>query len=180
MADSAKEEASEVIFSQFNDVVIEVIEQQSGNVVDVTRCGVRSAGERLERDAEGDLLRSSITIDGEQFHCDFLFAANATTVRALIDFEIDDPKDWLGELANRIAGKVKNNLSEYDVQCQLGLPENPGSLPWMLDELSNEAYVFETHGGPLVAGIQVEASAGLFWQHNPSRITAHDGSILLF
>lgn len=181
MADSEKEEASEVIFSLFNDVVVDVIGQQAGEKLELKRVPIQKVWERLENDStEEVLLSSSITLSGEQFHCSFFFAALASTVRALIDVELDDPGDWLGELANRIAGKVKNSLSEYDVLCQLGLPTKDCIWRWKSETRDDLAYVVETRSGMFVAGLYVEVSSDLLWEHNPTKVTAQEGSILLF
>lgn len=172
------EEASEVIFNQFHDVVVNVIGQLSGDSMELSRHSPVEASEQIAPVTD-DLLSSSIAIAGDQFHCNFVFAGRASTIRALCEIEVNDPGDWLGEMANRVAGKLKNNLSEYDVDCRLGLPENASGLVWNSDELA-EAFVMRMPVGTVIAGIHVDVSPGLAWEYNPERVTAHEGSILLF
>jgi hypothetical protein len=91
-------------------------------------------------------------------------------------------QDWMRELTNQLAGRIKNRFSRYRVQVQVGLPS---ATPAVTNEVSREptrdtlVYVFRTLRDDVVVSLSGgfdNANFDLQGGLNP----AEEGDIILF
>ena len=86
-----------------------------------------------------------------------------TSSQALLDQTAQGacPKDWIGELANQLLGRLKNKLLGYDVVLQMSTPiaMSGYSLSIAGDPASVENLYFSTLHGPIHLHLDLELSA---------------------
>lgn len=173
-------EASEVILDEFRKVVREVFEFQSRGPVTITPNLVSAIADQMGYDPADEAMTSLITVDSDDVECDLMLIGCPSTVKLLSPFEVQDAKDWLGELSNLVAGGLRNNFCDYDVDCQLGLPSSVRYAEWISDDFDWEILCIETQHGTVVAAFRFEVDPEAEWVVNPKNSAEEEGSICLF
>lgn len=171
-------EASEVILDEFRDVVRDVFEFQSQAPIIITPSLVSSIAGQMG-DSE-ETLTSLITIDSANVECDLMLIGNPNVIKRLCPFEVQDAKDWIGELANLVAGGLRNNFCNYRVDCQLGLPSSVRYAEWLSNDFDWEVLSLETQRGTIIATLHFDVEPESEWQYDPRNSAEDEGSICLF
>ena len=173
----ATEKASYVIVNEFTKVVRQVFEYQSGAPVDIEPTLVSLLN--VELSEETALLSSLITIEGEDYHCSLVLVGTTPVITSLAQVEVDDPRDWIGELANLIAGGMTNNFYKYDTENHLGLPTNVCHAEWVTNDFDWEILEVRTRFGTVFASLNCSLGPDTEWVLDASRTTADAGPVFM-
>lgn len=175
-----KREAGEVILDEFRKVVREVFEFQSRGPVTITPNLVSFIDGQMGDDPNDEAMTSLITVDSADVECDLMLIGCPSTVKLLSPFEVQDAKDWLGELSNLVAGGLRNNFCDYEVDCQLGLPSSVRYSEWLSNDYDWEILTIDTQHGTVVAAFRFEVDPDAEWEYNPETSAEEEGTICLF
>lgn len=130
-----------------------------------------------------DAVTSSIRIASPQIDCSLEVTAEVAVVKSLCPQHCENsPTDWIDELANQLAGRLKNKLGEYNVDAEIGLPVSACVLHIRSVEPSQGEFrlVTETPAGEFVSMLQLKESNIQELQRLTENDTAAEGSLCLF
>ncbi len=173
------EKANYVIVNEFRRVASQVFTYQSGAEVEIEATLVSLMAEELSKSAPEDLLSSLITIEGDDFLASVVVVGPNKTISSLAQIEIEDPRDWIGELANLIAGGMTNNFYRYNIANYLGLPVSVAHTEWVTNDFDWEVLDIQTRFGTVFASMHCNLVPDTEWTLDPSRATVDLGSVCL-
>lgn len=176
---TSAEKANYVLVNEFRSVASQVFAYQSGADVEMEATLVSLMSEELAKSAPEDLLSSLITIEGDDFLATLVLVGPNKTISSLAQIEIEDPRDWIGELANLIAGGMTNNFYRYNVANFLGLPVSVAHTEWVTNDFDWEVLDIRTRFGAVFASLHCTLAPDTEWTLDPSRATVDLGSVCL-
>lgn len=144
--------------SESRDTCVELLKESCISLFDAYDIVV----EPVTRDETGDqkMLLGFIGFA----HSNLRGALAITSSQALLDETAQGacPKDWIGELANQLLGRLKNKLLSYDVVLQMSTPIAMSGYALSIagDPASVEDIYFSTPYGPLHLHLDLELSVG--------------------
>jgi hypothetical protein len=116
---------------------------------------------------------------GERLRGTCLFAARAATVLAAAPPDAR-PRDWVGELANQLVGRLKSKLLARNVSIAMTTPVVlSGVRIEPLPRTTIEPAVFDTATGKALIWLEVEVD-GTFRFDTERPIAATEGDLLVF
>lgn len=132
--------------------------------------------------AENHEYTAIIGMCDEKMSASIAMTTNAATVQALSRLPIACLADWLGELSNQLAGRLKNKLSIYGLQPRLSTPTTVTGQLLLLGALAGEVYVFTIQWpeGRFEAQLSLELEEGLELRVDHALASAAEGSLNLF
>lgn len=174
MAETFEEEACEVIPDEFRKVVEQTFSYQSGGSVEVSQLWLADLEDFLQQGQTGDLMASLLSIDGHDMECHVVIMGCDSAIRSMSLFDVLESRDWLCELANLVAGGLKNQLWEYKVDSHLGLPANVNHTEWVASDTTWLLLGIESDSARLVACLQFDVPRDLMWVHDPEQDSMDD------
>ncbi|MCD0461077.1 hypothetical protein [Roseiconus lacunae] len=185
--ESLKRFATEIIGDEFHSSLVELFRFYSSSNVITTAEGCDASADLFCRDccdlnSAREMVTSSIGICGSDFRCSIGLLAHVETVSSLCQGMPENPTDWIGELTNQLAGRFKNNLSEYQVHCQMGLPVSVRGLQlgFMTGFQGQTIQMVDLKEGPVVVLLHVNIEPDVQWEYHPELESADEGSLHLF
>ncbi|MEZ6117921.1 MAG: hypothetical protein R3C28_15300 [Pirellulaceae bacterium] len=172
------QEAMEVVQSEFKLPLSQLIECYAGSAPFI--CQADEAKHTVE-DGDGVLV-TTIGFGDESFRGSLLMLASKKTTISLSQSNVTSVTDWFGELANQLAGRLKNKLATYGVLPQLGLPVTLECSEISVRSQNDDTRLWqvEMKNGRLVVLLRLEAFDHLEWIRTDETVTAEEGSLCLF
>lgn len=133
-------------------------------------------------DRQLEMVSSSIGLGSDEMRCSIGLLAHVTTVQAVCEHDVENPTDWMGELANQLMGRMKNCLAEYGVVARMGMPVSVRGMQMGFTSPTSHqtAMCADLEAGRIVAVLHLEVGPGVTWQHDPNRAHVDEGSFCLF
>ncbi|MEO1529255.1 MAG: hypothetical protein AAFX06_27870 [Planctomycetota bacterium] len=126
---------------------------------------------------------AAVTLEGDDIKSRLSLVSRLSTLRKLNPGFVADPSDWVGEISNLLMGSLKNKLSEYEVETQLGIPESQDGPDLLLTRAGGMAqfahWVNFTHGD-LIVVLYFKMDWNTKWIFNPNKPAAMEGDVVLF
>lgn len=90
--------------------------------------------------------------------------------------------DWAGELANQLAGRLKNELLRWGVEVQLGPPLAMGGGPELSahDDEATHDLSLQTSAGPVRIWLKAAEVGAFEFTQRSSQSAVDEGELLLF
>lgn len=175
--------ARDIVSEQFREAVRQVFEEHSERATTVEPIQPDHANKLFQGlGEEREMLSSIIRLEGKAISTCLAMMANRDTVEALASSKTNQPRDYIGELSNVVMGGLKNSLSAYGVNPQLGLPVSVQGLrlELILQLKEQEAVVALLNAGPVVAILQYSVDDDLWNKIEAGAPAAEPGSICFF
>ncbi|MCC9604007.1 chemotaxis protein CheX [Stieleria sp. JC731] len=179
--------ASQIIDEEFTNAVVELFEFYSDSAVKPQFLDRVASAELLRKEADNyarsnEMVTSSIGLCGDQVRCSIGLLSNVDTINALCQGLADSPTDWVGELTNQLAGRFKNNLAAFHVDCQMGLPVSVQGLQLGFTTGCSEQTILAVQMslGTVIVLLHVNITDDSSWEHHPDLVCADEGSLHLF
>lgn len=139
-------------------------------------------GLTFDFDRHQEMISSSIGLGSDDLRCSVGLLAHVSTVQAICRIDVDNPTDWMGELANQLLGRMKNRLAEYGIDARMGMPVSVQGLQMGFTAPSaNQTTVSaDTSAGRIIAVLHLEVGPNAMWKHNPQKLHVDEGSFCLF
>lgn len=122
---------NQILFDDFRDAWSELLSNYSVN------------SPRVEDDLDTQIdcnMTSIVGLSSPELSASISILTSRETVESLASSPIDCPADWLGELANQLAGRLKNKLSPYQLQLNLSTPTTVQGSFLQLSTSKNESF----------------------------------------
>ncbi len=93
-----------------------------------------------------------------------------------------NPRDWLGELSNQLAGRLKNKLTAYGRSPNLTTPTTVSGAWLLVEPLESQSYliVAEFADHQIAAQLILDLAEDLVLERNENAASAEEGSLQLF
>ncbi|MFO0941344.1 MAG: hypothetical protein U0930_11305 [Pirellulales bacterium] len=93
-----------------------------------------------------------------------------------------NPRDWLGELSNQLAGRLKNKMTAYGHSPNLTTPTTVTGAWLLVEPLETQSYliVAEFSGHQIAAQLILDLAEDLKLEKRTSQSSAEEGSLQLF
>lgn len=179
--------ADEIIAIEFQNAADELFEFYSGAAplrtemtsLELTHLG--TANDEVFGESTR-MIYATVSLIGEGFRCSLGLLSSVDTACTLFGDEPNCPVDWLGELANQLVGRLKNNLSPYNVEPKLGIPTSTRGTQLQMSQTGLPGRIdrCETSAGTLISLLEIQSAPGLFWQRDEQVEVADEGSSWFF
>lgn len=129
------------------------------------------------------LFSAAIALEGDDIKSRLSLVGRLATLRSLTPGFVSDPSDWVGELSNLLMGSLKNKLSEYGVESQLGIPEamdGPDLLLARAGGMAQFAHWVRVKEGEVIIVLYFKMDWNTKWSYDPDRPSAVEGDVVLF
>ena len=165
--------AEAIIYEKYQNALCELLECYVGSKPKLQDPG----DERPEIELTGVVGLSDTEISGSVT----LSTCQATACR-MAETSPFASADWLGELCNQLAGRLKNKLLAYDLSPSLSTPAVICGKHLRLNSLARHTYIFkiESELGVIESQLLLDTVEGLELTLNPEAISAIEGSLQLF
>lgn len=172
------QEAMVVVQSEFAQALSQLIECYSGSPPLICQPG---EAKHTVEDSDGVLV-TTIGFGDESFRGSLLMLASKKTTISLSQSNVTSVTDWFGELANQLAGRLKNKLATYGVLPQLGLPATLECSEISVRSQNDDTRLWqvEMKNGRLAVLLRLEVPDDLEWKRADETVTAEEGSLCLF
>lgn len=184
---SMAEPAIHVIERSLRKSLEDLLEHYSGESVIVDLSTYSDAFGWLSERQDGEdqdfqMVTSSVGLVTDEFQASVGLMTKVWTSRALFQFGDVCPVDWTGELTNQLVGRVKNCLSEYDIQAKMSIPVSVrgNSMNFKGSDAEQDVFVVTTAVGRLVCVMNIRIPAALQWTRNEEASVSGEGSMQLF
>lgn len=129
----------------------------------------------------GATLAGFIGMLGEQLRATITIAAPEEVLAATSDSNVvAQSEDWIGELANQLAGRFKNELVRWAVQTSLGTPVSVTCTALRLRDQHNLSQLtFSSLAGPVYVWIKAEEVAPIHLEQQTTDVL-DEGELFLF
>lgn len=129
-----------------------------------------------------EMVSSFIGLGADQFKSSVGLLTTVKTSLALCDSFEACPADWTGELANQLMGRVKNQLSEYEVDASLSLPMSVRGIAmgFRFSKPHQKFFGVDTDQGRVICVLSVEIDPSIEWTQVADLKSASEGSLCLF
>ena len=137
------------------------------------------------RDADAGELAGIIGFTSEQMRGTIAIASSPDTIGSMGQTQGSDPgpvRDWMGELANQLLGRVKNRFLKYGVVVNISTPVVVSGLKLQLRDGASGArlYEFEEDAGPVRVFLDVRIGSDVVFEDVNTDDAAEEGDMLLF
>jgi len=132
-------------------------------------------------------MMAVIGFSGRHMHGSLALAAGEEVVRRSMPCAEGCVNDWLGELANQLLGRVKNQLCRYGMDLNLAVPMvlrglqlsvhgevGPGGQGRVM------RYEFSSAHGPVCVWFDADIEGGLMLTERESSAASAEGAVLFF
>ena len=181
------ENAADVLKSCFEEATNKLLEFYSGGSIrlfEPETASIKRPWAHFEcaNMNESELNAASINLASPDFACQLRLLAQEQVLRTLNSGELESPQDWIGELANQLAGRFKNLLCHYEVEVRLATPVRlPINEFGSLKSAEVEKFVIaKTQYGDLALVSQIKVDPSLTWPKRVDDATATEGSLMMF
>ena len=180
------ENASVVILENFLQATRELLEFYAGDVPNLEELNLDLISKPLESYSDTDqsleMKSAVIGLSNSEFSCSICLMAPDPVLNELYQGNLENPGDWIGELGNQLAGRLKNNLCDYDVETSLSTPISisGAQLGFPTQTGDSRLHVATTEAGSLALLLNLEIDPSAHWTKNEEQTTADEGSLMLF
>ena len=129
-----------------------------------------------------EMVSSSIGFGGHDFRCSIGLLARRETVAAMCGGELYCATDWIGELANQLIGRLKNNVAAYNSDTSMGMPVSIQGTDLRFTQQSPDQMMIEvdTPNGNILVLLQISVDEEVEWEFDEESLPAEEGSMSLF
>ncbi len=165
--------ASETIFERFTEALSDLIGSYTGAASVTTN----DIPENLELD-----ITSIVGLSSEEVSATVSLASSQEAALSLSTFPLTCAQDWMGELANQLAGRLKNKLCAYGLQLNLSTPTTVRGNQLQLTSSALETFSINAQFpiGGAIAQISLNVDPNLDLTEKPTESTSEEGSMELF
>lgn len=182
-----KEKASDVIERALRDSLVALFDHYSPTSSDVHPLSDEETIEWLTHqmtDSAGgeEMVSSSIGLGADNFRASFGLLTHVKTSQALFGLDEVCPVDWTGELSNQLMGRVKNVLSEYQINASMSLPVSVRgvSMGFNFSSTNQQVIAVSAAAGRIICVFNTEVAPNLEWEHCEDLAAADEGSLCMF
>ncbi|OYP37480.1 hypothetical protein [Rhodopirellula sp. MGV] len=179
----AKDVCTEGLFS----ALAEVLEYYSGDEVTIKHANCDSLAavfnETIECPTSGcETIASFTRLDGPGVSGSLSLTSHACVIAKLGGQDMELASDWIGELGNQLLGRFKNNLLDYGVSTDLGIPLTSRGI--LLNSTTSPGdqldLKVETAAGNIWVTFVLQVGYDHRWRKLPQAASAAAGSVQLF
>ena len=134
--------------------------------------------------SNGNLVSGNIGLGCDRCRCSISLLAPSASVGHLAG-EQSSAADWAGELANQLAGRLKNRLQAFGVNMQLGLPmsfaiSGDANIEHSWCDTDYMQFRFVTSTGNFIVSLRMYVAPGDVWVSDEEMGASLEGSVELF
>lgn len=163
----------ETINQEFRQALIDLINHYSNEEPMVK--------ELFESSVSGEIT-AIIGLAEPQIAASISLTSTKLAARKLAMRDDANPRDWLGELSNQLAGRLKNKLTAFGRSPSLTTPTTVTGAWLLVEPLETQSYlvVAEFSGHQIAAQLILDLAEDLVLEKNEDIASAEEGSLQLF
>lgn len=165
--------ASETIFERFTESLADLIVSYTGSEANI----ISDFSDHLELE-----ITSIVGLSSEEVSATVSLASSQEAALSLSTFPLACAHDWMGELANQLAGRLKNKLCAYGLQMNLSTPTTIQGNRLQLTSSALETFSVNAQFpmGGAIAQISLNVDPNLDLTEKPTESSSEEGSLELF